>query len=116
MHSCVEELLRILINLSNLDSSWAAFVSKEPMFIRRIVYEISTVTKIDRLSTNSQISEGNNADKQCLALALLSNLVLTSTEIKDPIRETRMSRLVYLNYSCLNLFLFEFRYKSEMHV
>lgn len=108
VHGCIEDILRVLISLSNLDSSWATLIGQEPMLIRRIIYEISTDTKLDSSLADSQVFSHGFADKQCLALALLSNLVLTGGKVKDFLCEIRMFSIFYiLRLSLLN-FVYQF--------
>ncbi|GJJ10504.1 hypothetical protein Clacol_004730 [Clathrus columnatus] len=100
LHDCLETVLRTLMTLSNLHSSWATSIGKEPRLIRHIVHEICTIVELD-VQTDNKTFNDSAIDRPCLSLALLSNLVLTTDKIKDLLRETQMNSQCPQDICCI---------------
>ncbi|KAF8582585.1 hypothetical protein K439DRAFT_1413240 [Ramaria rubella] len=93
---CLESAFRVLINLSHLNAEWCRLLVTAPLFLPVLVQEIisqfipTDVVKLetDEVETGAVDSKTNAMDRQCLALALLSNVVFAVEEAKDLLRET----------------------------
>lgn len=92
---CIESNFRVLINLSHLSVGWCKTLISDPLLPTVLVREILSQTdwlakeapgEIEHLVA-TDIKMGS-LDRQCLALALLSNVVLAVDDTRRLFRET----------------------------
>ncbi|KAF8531325.1 hypothetical protein JB92DRAFT_3138865 [Gautieria morchelliformis] len=98
---CMESNLRVLINISHLSVEWCQLLIVGPSdFLTFLVREILSQShwpeeeEVGELEDKAGYIQKDSLDRQCLALALLSNLVLAIDETKRHLRD------VVLNPSC----------------
>ncbi|KAF9454402.1 hypothetical protein P691DRAFT_692580 [Macrolepiota fuliginosa MF-IS2] len=91
---CLEILLRVLVNLTHDDESWARKVISNDLAVMPIIRLLlasvedgdDEAAKAKKRSSSSRIQ-----DRLCLCLGLLTNLVQSVPEFKDTLRRTKIS-------------------------
>jgi hypothetical protein len=89
----MESNLRVLINISHLSVEWCQLLIVDPSgFLTSLVREILSQShwpaeeEVGELEDKADDIKKDSLDRQCLALALLSNLVLAIDETKRHLR------------------------------
>lgn len=91
---CIETALRVLINLSHLSAEWCKLLIADPLLLPFLVREILSQRdwavkkeEVDEVEDKDAVKD-DPLDRQCLALALLSNVVLAIDDTKHLLRDT----------------------------
>jgi hypothetical protein len=84
----------VLINLSHLSAEWCNLLVADPLFLPFLVREIlsqcdwaAKKDEVDEVEERNAVTD-DSLDRQCLALALLSNVALAIDDTKGLLRDT----------------------------
>jgi hypothetical protein len=86
---CIENALRVLINLSHICTEWCECLIDDPAILHILVCEILSVSSLVKQEPHEVDNLAPSFDRQCLALALLSNILFKVRNAKDRLRDIR---------------------------
>lgn len=87
----LESTFRVLINVSRLGVQWCKHLVADPLFlpvlVREILSQCDWAVKEEIVEVEEVTVRRDSLDRQCLALALLSNVLLAVDETKILLRD-----------------------------
>ncbi|KAF8508237.1 hypothetical protein BU17DRAFT_56821 [Hysterangium stoloniferum] len=89
---CMEDALRVLISLSHVSPGWCEHLVEDPALLHILVCQIISVSSAVMKQDPDEVDDKTpSLDLQCLALALLSNLLFVVGDAKDRLRDISLS-------------------------